>query len=208
MKAHASRDTDGPRIGASENRLSPRQFATLFQQSWQTLWCIGAAVIGRREEVEDVLQESAVIALTKLDEFDPQTSFVAWMGQIVRFTALNAGRRRQRRANSHTSSEGALDSAATMPEQSTDLRQDVTGRGSLSRDQTLFDDRLSNALGRLSETARACLLLRVVQDLSYRDIALALSIPEGTAMSHVHRAQKTLREAMYEGQPDKDVQSS
>ena len=49
------------------------------------------------------------------------------------------------------------------------------------------------ALEELSEEARCCLLLRIVEDLAYSEIAQLLAIPEGTAMSHVHRAKATLR---------------
>jgi RNA polymerase sigma-70 factor (ECF subfamily) len=65
-------------------------------------------------------------------------------------------------------------------------------------DQTEFDDRLVGALGNLDETARICLLLRTLESMSYRDISRVLAIPEGTAMSHVHRSRRTLREALAE----------
>ena len=52
------------------------------------------------------------------------------------------------------------------------------------------------ALQTLSDEARCCLLLKVVQQLSYAEIAVLLQIPAGTAMSHVHRAKKALRECM------------
>jgi len=217
MKAHLSRNPRNPRnprspegnsAGTTADRLSPDRFATLFQQSWRTLWCIGIAVIGKQDEVDDVLQESAVIALGKLGEFDPQTSFVAWMGQIVRYTALNAGRRRQRRSSTHASGEGVLEQVPDMPSMATGEHTQLSGRGELPDDQSMFDDRLLGAMERLNETARACVLLRVVRELSYRDIALALDIPEGTAMSHVHRAHKALREAMYDTLSDTDVHSS
>ena len=44
--------------------------------------------------------------------------------------------------------------------------------------------------------ARACLLLRAVQDLDYSELSRLLGIPEGTAMSHVHRARNALRRAL------------
>ena len=50
-----------------------------------------------------------------------------------------------------------------------------------------------SALGHLSEVARACLLLRTVEGLDYGEIGRALGIPEGTAMSHVHRSRMRLR---------------
>ncbi|HIE71985.1 MAG TPA: hypothetical protein EYP98_18395 [Planctomycetes bacterium] len=54
-------------------------------------------------------------------------------------------------------------------------------------------DRDANAL---SETARACLLLHVVLDLSFAEIAVMLEIPENTAMSHARRARVALRAAL------------
>ena len=52
------------------------------------------------------------------------------------------------------------------------------------------------ALAALAETARAALLLRTVLELDYATIARLLDIPEGTAMSHVHRSREALRRAL------------
>src|SRR5262249_54943115 len=73
--------------------LSRDDFVVRLQASRRTLWCIAAAVLGGRSHADDVLQEAAVVALSKLDQFNPATSFTAWMGQIVRFVALNESRR-------------------------------------------------------------------------------------------------------------------
>lgn len=197
MKAHLTREAGERPARPADARLEPRQFAVLFEQSWRTLWCIAAAVLGRRDEVDDVLQESALIAMNKLDEFDPETSFAAWMGQIVRYTALNTGRRRARRQAITPGSDRLVEQSESQEKNYSAGSKDVTSDGHVAADQSSFDDRLLNALSRLGETQRACLLLRVVQELSYKDIALALSIPEGTAMSHVHRAQKALRETLF-----------
>ena len=62
-----------------------------------TLWTLATAVLADRSQAEDVLQEACVIALQKLDQFQTETSFTAWMGRIVRFVALNHLRSRIRR---------------------------------------------------------------------------------------------------------------
>ena len=101
-----------------------------------------------------------MIALRKLDQFDPHTSFIAWMSQIVRFVALNHARRRT------TQRTVSLDGAA--PSQAIDCGDDarpalITGWGDLADDDDRsFDDHVLNALQRLDATARACLLRRVV----------------------------------------------
>jgi RNA polymerase sigma-70 factor, ECF subfamily len=174
-------------------RLTPEQFGQLFQACSRRLWCIAAAVVGDRSRASDVLQESAVIALGKLDEFDPHTSFHAWMGQIVRFTALNEGRRRQKE-RPQLADPVVMDEALPGSVIATGRTGPVDSKGALKSGQSEFDDQVTGALKILDETARSCLLLRTVLDLSYREIAETLSIPEGTALSHVHRARKAMRE--------------
>jgi RNA polymerase sigma factor (sigma-70 family) len=56
-----------------------------------------------------------------------------------------------------------------------------------------IDEDLAEAIRALSEAERLVLLLRSVGELSYREISEVLSIPEGTAMSHLSRARRHLR---------------
>ena len=177
--------------GTHRPRLDPSAFTASFEASADALWCVAVGVLGPvgRSEAEDVLQESAVIALGKLGEFDASTNFVAWMGEIVRNVARNVARKRVRR---HTAPVDpvALDEAhADTRTAGTNLRPGAR----IDPDVAGFDDRVVDALGTLEETARTCLLMRTLHEVPYRDISLVLGIPEGTAMSHVHRARQTLR---------------
>jgi RNA polymerase sigma-70 factor (ECF subfamily) len=183
-----------PRNGAAHPAagkcLTQEAFADAFMSASRTLWCIAAGVLGSREHADDVLQEAAMIALRKLDQFDPDTSLTAWVGRIVRYVALNQARRRQRTLAS------AVDPTAletVVQDRMSEGETPTSGRGDLLPDQACFDDDVLAALRGLDETARACLLLRTVMDLPYREISRALDIPEGTAMSHVHRARRSLR---------------
>ncbi len=122
------------------------------------------------------------MGLRKLGEFRRGTSFVHWMGQIVRYTALNESRRR------HHVAAGAQ----PVPEPAT--KAPIRAAAGFNPDE--FDDRTMAALNALEETARTCLLMRTVLDMTYQQIAEALAIPEGTAMSHVHRARQRVRAAL------------
>ena len=170
------------------SQLSPDAFAERFTACSRTLWCIAAAILGDPHDAEDVLQEAALIALRKLEEFDPATAFTAWMRQIVRYVALNKARRRAQDKGVSIDPE-TLNGKVHRPAR-------LTGRGELPGGQEAFDDQTLAALRELDETARACLLLRVVLELPYREISRALDVPEGTAMSHVHRARRTLSEKL------------
>ncbi len=183
------------------SQLSPDGFSRRFTACSRSLWCIAVAILGDLDPAEDVLQEAALTALGKLHQFDPATTFTAWMGQIVRYTALNHARRRARTSTSVDPT--VLDETAAPPPVAGPLG--LTGRGQLARDQGDFDDDVMAALSELDHPARECLLLRVVLDMPYRDIARALDLPEGTAMSHVHRARRLLRDRLSTPTPSAEV---
>lgn len=176
IAARPARDGEAARWGQAE-------FADAFRAHFRTLWLIACGVTRHVDLAEDVVQESAIVALQKLNDFDPQTSFPAWMGQIVRFVAMNHARRERRR-------HGAPLDGIAEPMGKTHPPQPEPGQ---SFDPNWFDDSVLAALGEIGETARACLLLRTVQGLSYAEIAAALDVPAGTAMSHVFRSRQTLR---------------
>lgn len=186
---HAS----GPGAAAARGAGLPGDFSTLFAESFRRLWLLACGMVRDRALAEDIVQEAAVIGLEKWSQFTPGTSFSAWMGQMVRFVALNHIRREKRRRTS------AVDPAtmdATEASSSTDWQASTTDTkyaAHLSLEQHDFDDEVMRALEDVGEVPRACLLLRSLDDLSYAEIAVLLEIPEGTAMSHVHRTRQLLR---------------
>ena len=182
--------------------LTADQFAERFQGSARVLWTVAAGVLGERSLAEDVLQEACVIALGKLEQFDPETSFTAWMGQVVRNVALNHARKHRRQATATVDPrvvgelvDDPADGRGPHPAEP-DRGLPIDTRGELLADAGDFDDAILRALRGLEPSARACLLLRTVLGLEYREIAQALGLPEGTAMSHVHRSRQALRERL------------
>lgn len=185
-----------PAVTSPAAGLSEAEFATLFAASFRKLWLIAVGIIGEAALAEDAVQDAAVTALAKRDQFQPGTNFTAWMSQMVRFVALNQYRKqRKRKAASLEGSEiDVAAPAATSLVGAATVR--VTPRGDLPGDQPHFDDRIMRALSGVADVARACLLLRTLEDLEYAEISALLGIPEGTAMSHVHRTRQYLRERL------------
>jgi RNA polymerase sigma-70 factor (ECF subfamily) len=167
------------------------------------LWLIAAAVLGQRSDADDVLQEAAMIGLRKIGEFDPATNFAAWMGGIVRNVARNHARKRVRRQTTPSDPQSIDQSRVARPDG--EQGPEFDRRGRITPEQAAFDDRVMHALDGLEDTARACLLLRTLRNLPYREISALLGIPEGTAMSHVHRARQFLRQRLSAGQPERSI---
>ena len=155
------------------------------------MFLVALAIVADRTEAEDVLQDATITGLNKFraGEFSTGTNFDAWMGQITRFTALNARRTRRSAPPALGDASERLSSAANGP---------VNGHRVPRSEAYDADDAraLREALDALPETARLCLLLRVVGGLPYSSISAIAQVPEGTAMSHVHRAQRALRQTL------------
>lgn len=165
--------------------LTAEEFSARFQADARVLWTLAAGLLGDSTEAEDVCQEAFIAAYGKRDRFEPGTNFLAWMGRFVRNVATNELRKRARRQTASTDPlvldhHGSSFAGSVRPEDEL-------------YDKEEFDERLLAGLRELGEVPRACLLLRTLRELSYTEIAALLELPEGTAMSHVHRSRLALR---------------
>ena len=179
-----SRTQDRSELRHAES-LGSEEFAESFKASFRTLWLIAVGIVGEPALAEDVVQDAAIAALAKLDQFTPGTNFRAWMGRIVRFVAMNQARKEQRRrpvgGDFETVARVASDRDSSVASQ--------TQHGAM-------DERLVAAMDQLGDVARSCLLLRTISNMPYAEIAELLEIPKGTAMSHVYRTRHILRDRL------------
>jgi len=172
--------------------MDPEVFAAHYCKAYPRLHLIATGIIGDRTHANDIVQEAAVIALKKSDQFNAGASYVAWLSGIVRNCSLNYVKKMRGRRTAATDPDllaQTAESSATSPD-----RLPVSYAAGEPIDSRLdVDDEMLHALNAIGADARCCLLLRVVQNLSYAEISDLMKIPEGTAMSHVHRSKRQLQ---------------
>jgi len=131
---------------------------------------------------EDIVQEACLRAFRFLDSLRGDNAR-SWLLAIVRNTYYTSLERNQVESLSVPFDEEtmALHEAAELGPSADELmhRQDA---------RRLVND----ALGRLPEEFREVIVLRELEDLSYREIAHIAGIPLGTVMSRLARARKLL----------------
>lgn len=169
----------GPSLPADE-------FVQAFAQHGRTLWVIASAWVGRTD-APDLVQEAARVAWERREQFTPGTDLRAWMAQIVRHVGANW----RRRLRPELRSPELLDVVAAKA-----VKSSLGSLWPFDADRHGLSDELARALSSLPETARACLLLQVVMDHSFAEIAAMLDIPENTASSHARRARLAVRAAL------------
>lgn len=188
---------------ASQGALDPEDFAAQYDKAYSRLHLIALSIIGDATHAHDLVQEAAVIALQKADKYIPGASYVAWLAEIVRRSSLNYVRKVRGRRTMATDPEILAESRAC--DQAPEAKLPVSPEtGELTESQIDFDDETLKALYEITPDARCCLLLRVVHNMSYVEIAELMQIPEGTAMSHVHRSRKQLRRRLASKHDRKD----
>lgn len=183
-------DADQP-ISAKRDApaVSVETYSDLAAEAYPALWTLAQSIVRNSADAEDVVQDALVTGLGKRDRFEPGTHFLAWMGTIVRNTAMNRLRYESRRTHA------AID-AVQEPASDDGQEEPVDRKGRIKSDQQSFDDTLLQALGQLTPVAKACLLLRSQHAMDYVAIGQMMDLAPNTAMSHVHRARRTLRDLL------------
>ncbi|MFW5835166.1 MAG: sigma-70 family RNA polymerase sigma factor [Pseudomonadota bacterium] len=137
---------------------------------------------------EDLVQEACVNALRARTQFTPGTNMNAWLFTILRNCFLDTVKR-----------------ASTRLEQPDDAL-DRLSRGTVPQLGHLEFMALREAFARLSPEHRDVLLLTVLGQLSYRDMADRCHCEVGTVKSRVSRAREKLREAL-DDSPDVELRT-
>lgn len=151
------------------------------------------AMIGNREEAEDLTQEVFLRIYRHRKNYQPQAKFVTWLSHIVRNLGRNALRDRRRRP------AFPLLSAAQNPEQDgldrllADNRAELPGQP-LERFE--LREMVRTALATLGDRQREALELQQFQDRSYAEVGDRLALTPQAAKSLLYRARNQLREAL------------
>jgi RNA polymerase sigma-70 factor (ECF subfamily) len=152
-------------------------------------WLVGDPTLA-----EDVVQDAAIRAIRYFGSFRGDNAR-AWLLQIVRNVAHEARATRERHAADSLSDVGPADGDVAALLQIRDPADDPEAALRRQEDQS----RLGAALAALPTELRECLVLRELEELSYKEIAQVTGVPVGTVMSRLWRARRNLAGA--EGEP-------
>jgi RNA polymerase sigma-70 factor (ECF subfamily) len=172
-------------------------FERLMRRYNQRLFRVARAVLRDDADAEDALQDAYVQAYRKLDGFRGEAELGTWLTRIVINQALMRvrSRSRDRRVVSFTpAGEGTreLDVADTRAESPSDAAL----RGEVRKV-------LERRIDELPEVFRTVFVMREVEEMTARETADALGIPEATVRTRLFRARALLREAL-----DRDMESA
>ena len=149
-------------------------------QVYRTAWAIT-----RDEKVaEDVLQDAFLRVYTYAGSFDETQPLGPWLYRVTVNLAYSWARRAKRWVNLVQDAFESLKSPQQSPENVAEER----GQWRM----------LKQAIDALPDSQRVVIVLYYLEELSVKEIAYAIDVPEGTVKSRLHYARERLRKIMLE----------
>jgi len=162
-------------------RNDERAFRDLIQRHHTMAYAAVRAVLGDRDEVQDVMQTVYLKAYQGLAGFRGDARFSTWLYQIARREALDVSSKRRLETVDVTEVEIATD-ARHAPDVATHERSER--------------EWIASALGELEDTYRTAIELRYMADKSYEEIAEIMDLPVGTVKTYVHRGKAEMKKIL------------
>ena len=187
MKAIAfnSGSSFGPASPRSDSREPLKIFEQLAIPLLNPLYNFAYWLARNRQEAEDLVQETYLKAWQAFSSFQRGTNFRAWMYRILRNTFL-------------TSRTGlpAVTETLDLEKENVSALVATTDTPESILIEAANRDLVRSAIEGLPLDFREVLLLREVDEMSYRDIAATLSLPMGTVMSRLSRARQAVTDKL------------
>jgi RNA polymerase sigma-70 factor, ECF subfamily len=140
-------------------------------------------LLGRRDGVDDLVQETWLRVLERGSSYDGHSRFEPWLFRVARNIAIDAMRRRQNLSLDSDDDDSRLGPSPASGEPSPFTLASRTEDA----------DRLAHSLQALDPVHREALVLRFQEDLSLQEISTIVGAPVSTVASRIYRGLATLR---------------
>ncbi|MGQ9748144.1 MAG: RNA polymerase sigma factor, partial [Candidatus Caldatribacteriaceae bacterium] len=148
-------------------------------------------LVKQKEEAEDLAQTTFVKAFFALRQYNHAYEFSTWIYSIARNVCLDYFRKRK---------EGETDTSLNLTvgdDGETEMGELIEEEHSPDPVEVILNEelreRIEQAIEQLPVNLREVVILRHVEDFSYKEIAQIMKLPVGTVKSYLHRARKRLK---------------
>jgi RNA polymerase sigma-70 factor (ECF subfamily) len=165
-------------------------YALLMRKYQNSVYNLCRKMVRNPEEARDLSQEAFVKTFATLERYNPVYAFSSWLYKITANLCIDHIRKQRMKMLSIDDPVEGEEGSITR-----DL-QDPGQRPDEASEQSELQGRIRDAIEKLPEHYRTILIMRHQQQLSYEEIAAALSIPLGTVKARIHRAREGLKEIL------------
>lgn len=173
---------DDQRLVALAQEGNPDAFSLLVERHQTMVYNLALGKTGSPQDAEEVTQTAFLKAWQGLPAFQGKAAFSSWLYRLTVNAAIDLLRQRSRRPQTLSLDDPDL---PPVPDPAEDPQAQAEAQ---ERRRQLWQ-----AIDALPEVHRTPFLLREMEGYSYREIAKALGLEEGTVKSRLARARVLLR---------------
>lgn len=167
---------------------SQHAFSKLFELTNQSAYYTALKITKKQQDAEDIVQDAYIKAFTSLDLLTDDNKFESWFNCIV----ANKCRDLLEKKKPDLFSKFETDDSELAFEDTLE-NQDISLLPQSVTENEATHQLVMECIEKLPDEQRVCIVMFYYDELSVKEIALTLEIPEGTVKSRLSKARKTLK---------------
>jgi RNA polymerase sigma factor (sigma-70 family) len=141
-------------------------------------------MLGNEQDALDATQDALIKIYKSFHSFEQKAKFLTWAQRIVTNVCIDKCRKKRE--------------SVSIDEHEFVLNEYGTNYVEEEFERTVMAKEVRQAIDKLPEHHRMVVILRYIQDLSYKEIAEAVDLPINTVKSYLFRARQQLQNLLHD----------
>lgn len=172
-------------------KMTGKELEQIYNEGYRTVYWTAMALLKNEADAEDVVQDTFIALMESYDSIKDKSKVMSWLKK----TAANKCLDRIKLAKTDNMDDEFFDSCEAVPE---DFLPDSIIESEESR--RIVTDIINNSL---SEEIRRTVILFYFNEMSIKEIAAALGVPEGTVSRRLNSARHKIKKEVEKYEKDK-----
>ncbi|MBR2750848.1 MAG: sigma-70 family RNA polymerase sigma factor [Clostridiales bacterium] len=170
--------------------MTQQELEKLYHEAYKPVYWTALSILKNKEDAEDVVQETFISAFEHYDSLEDKSKAVAWVKKIAANKSLNIVTRRR-----------TVNVDDEVLEETEDIGEDFLPDSIIESEEKrkIIMDIIHNTL---SEDTAMTIILFYFDEMSIKEIAEALHIPQGTVLSRLNYAKKKIKKEVEKYEKD------
>ncbi|MBO4241973.1 MAG: sigma-70 family RNA polymerase sigma factor [Clostridiales bacterium] len=172
--------------------MTGSEFEKLYEESYKSVYWTAMSFLKNNEDAEDIVQDTFITAYQSYDSLKDKDKFLPWIKKIAANKSLN----KLTRTRTLNVEDEFFDNEEALPE-------DFLPESILESDEKrkVIMDIIEKEL---SEEHRITIIMFYFNEMSTKEIAEALGIPQGTVLSRINSAKKKIKRGVEKYEKESD----
>ena len=173
--------------------MTDKELEQIYNEAYKAVYWTAMSLLKNEADAEDIVQDTFVTLIESYDSINDKSKVTSWLKK----TAANKCLDRLKLAKTDNMDEEFFDSVEAVPE---DFLPDSIVESEAARKVVV--DIINNSL---SDDIRRTLILFYFDDMSIKEIAVALGVPEGTVSRRLNFARNKIKKEVEKYEKDNDT---